>query len=78
MIAATNQRPMWPPKIQIAGVSSLDEAMFCAQIGVDALGFTLEIPGGIHDGLTWDKAASYNSAASQNNLGSSYNLFEIL
>ncbi len=48
---------MWPPKIQIAGVSSLDEAMFCAQNGVDALGFTLEIPGGIHDGLTWDKAA---------------------
>ena len=50
-------RPMWPPKIQIAGVSSLDEAMFCAQIGVDALGFTLEIPGGIHDGLTREKAA---------------------
>jgi phosphoribosylanthranilate isomerase len=49
--------PMWPPKIQIAGVSSLDEAMFCAQIGVDALGFTLEVPGGIHDELTWDKAA---------------------
>jgi len=48
---------MWPPKIQIAGVSSLDEAQFCAQIGVDALGFTLEIPGGIHDDLTWDKAA---------------------
>ena len=24
---------------------------------MDALGFTLEIPGGIHDGLTWDKAA---------------------
>lgn len=48
---------MWPPKIQIAGVSSLDEAMFCAQIGVDALGFTLEIPGGIHDELTRDKAA---------------------
>jgi phosphoribosylanthranilate isomerase len=49
--------PMWPPKIQIAGVSSFDEAMSCARIGVDALGFTLEIPGGIHDELTWDKAA---------------------
>ena len=48
---------MWPPKIQIAGVSSLDEAMFCAQVGADALGFTLEVPGGIHDGLTWEKAA---------------------
>ena len=49
--------PMWPPRIQIAGVSSLDEAMLCTQIGVDALGFTLEVPGGIHDELTWDKAA---------------------
>jgi phosphoribosylanthranilate isomerase len=49
--------PTWPPRIQIAGVSSLDEAMFCARIGVDALGFTLEVPGGIHDELTWDKAA---------------------
>ncbi len=48
----------WPPKIQIAGVSSLDEAMFCAQAGVDAIGFTLEVPGGIHDGLTWERAAS--------------------
>jgi phosphoribosylanthranilate isomerase len=48
----------WPPKIQIAGVSSLDEAMFCAQAGVDAVGFTLEVPGGIHDGLTWERAAS--------------------
>jgi len=48
---------IWPPKVQIAGVSSLDEALFCAQIGVDALGFTLEVPGGIHDDLTWEKAA---------------------
>ncbi len=31
--------------------------MFCAEIGVDALGFTLEIPGGIHDELSQDKAA---------------------
>jgi phosphoribosylanthranilate isomerase len=49
--------PMWPTKIQIAGVPSLDESIFCAQVGVDALGFTLEVPGGIHDELTWDKAA---------------------
>lgn len=46
----------WPPRIQIAGVSSLEEAFFCHSAGVDALGFTLELPTGIHDGLTVDKA----------------------
>lgn len=48
----------WPPRIQIAGVSSLDEALFCSEVGVDAAGFTLELPQGPHDGLTTDKAAS--------------------
>ncbi|MBM4325560.1 MAG: phosphoribosylanthranilate isomerase [Deltaproteobacteria bacterium] len=41
----------WPPRIQVAGVSSLEEALFCASVGVDALGLTLELPTGIHDGL---------------------------
>jgi phosphoribosylanthranilate isomerase len=42
----------------VAGVSTLEEARFCAAVGVDALGFTLGLPHGIHDGLTEDKAAS--------------------
>jgi phosphoribosylanthranilate isomerase len=46
----------WPPKVQIAGVSSLEEAIFCAEVGVDAAGFTLELPSGIHDGLTRRRA----------------------
>jgi phosphoribosylanthranilate isomerase len=50
------QRP-WPPRIQVAGVSSLEEALFCHSVGVDALGFTLELPHGLHDGLTNEKAA---------------------
>lgn len=48
---------MWPPRVQIAGVSSLEEAIFCYSVGVDALGFTLELPSGLHDGLTNAKAA---------------------
>ncbi len=58
MISRIKQEPAWPPRIQIAGVSSLDEAAFCAEVGVDAVGFTLGLPGGIHDGLTSEKAAS--------------------
>ena len=46
----------WPPRVQVAGVSSLEEALFCASIGVDALGFTLILPSGPHDGLTPTKA----------------------
>jgi phosphoribosylanthranilate isomerase len=46
----------WPPRIQVAGVSSLEEALFCATVGVDAVGFTLDIPSGIHDGLTRQRA----------------------
>ena len=45
----------WPPRVQVAGVSSLAEAMFCRAAGVDALGFTLGLPEGIHDGLTPEK-----------------------
>jgi phosphoribosylanthranilate isomerase len=48
----------WPPRVQVAGVSSLEEALFCHRVGVDALGFTLELLSGIHDGLTRAVAAS--------------------
>jgi phosphoribosylanthranilate isomerase len=43
--------------VQVAGVSSLEECLFCHSAGVDAVGFTLELPGGIHDGLTPLRAA---------------------
>jgi phosphoribosylanthranilate isomerase len=46
----------WPPRIQVAGVSSLEEALVCRSVGIDALGFTLEVPGGVHDGLTRARA----------------------
>jgi phosphoribosylanthranilate isomerase len=42
----------WLPKVQVAGVSSLEESLFCADVGVDALGFTIGLPTGTHDGLT--------------------------
>jgi len=45
------------PYVQIAGVSSLDEALLCAGVGATALGFTLALPSGVHDGLTTAKAA---------------------
>ena len=48
--------PTWPPQVQVAGVSSLEEALFCRDVGVQALGFTLELPSGIHDGLTNERA----------------------
>jgi phosphoribosylanthranilate isomerase len=46
----------WPPKIQVAGVSTLEEALFCKSVGVDAIGFTLGLPDGPHDDLTPEKA----------------------
>jgi phosphoribosylanthranilate isomerase len=39
-------------------VCSLEEALFCREVGVQALGFTLELPSGIHDGLTNERARS--------------------
>ncbi|MFH1114356.1 MAG: phosphoribosylanthranilate isomerase [Pseudomonadota bacterium] len=50
--------PPWPPRVQVAGVSSLEEALFCGRVGVRALGFTLELPSGVHDGLTTERACS--------------------
>lgn len=45
-------------RIQIAGVSTLDEAVALERLGVDALGFTVRLPTGEHDGLTEAKARS--------------------
>lgn len=45
-------------RIQIAGVASLEEARVAEKLGVDALGFTLRLPDGVHDGLTEPKARS--------------------
>ena len=39
-------------RVQIAGVSSLEEAVELERAGVDALGFTVRLPSGVHDGLT--------------------------
>jgi len=39
-------------RIQIAGVSSTEEALRLTALGVDGLGFTLRLPSGLHDGLT--------------------------
>ncbi len=55
--SGTDRRHLWPPRIQVAGVSSLREALFCKAVGVDCLGFTLALPGGVHDGLTEEKAS---------------------
>ena len=45
-----------PVRVQIAGVSSLEEALTAEEAGADALGFTLRLPMGVHDGLTEAKA----------------------
>lgn len=50
------------PRVQIAGVSSFEEAAFIADCGADALGFTVRLPSGVHDGLTEDKARSIIAA----------------
>jgi phosphoribosylanthranilate isomerase len=43
-------------RIQIAGVSSLEEALGATDAGADALGFTVRLPTGLHDDLTEAKA----------------------
>lgn len=45
-----------PVRVQIAGVSTLDEALAAEQAGADALGFTVRLPTGVHDDLTEVKA----------------------
>jgi phosphoribosylanthranilate isomerase len=49
-------------RVQIAGVSTLEEALACERCGVDALGFTVRLPTGIHDGLTEARARSIITA----------------
>jgi len=49
-------------RVQIAGVSTLDEARALERLGADALGFTLRLPTGMHDGLTEAKARSIISS----------------
>lgn len=49
-------------RVQIAGVSSYEEAAFIAECGGDAIGLTLRLPTGIHDGLTEAKARSIVAA----------------
>jgi phosphoribosylanthranilate isomerase len=49
-------------RVQIAGVSTLEEALECERAGVDALGFTVRLPTGVHDGLTEAKARSIIAA----------------
>lgn len=36
----------------------MEEALFCWRVGVDAVGFTLGLPNGPHDGLTPEKAGA--------------------
>jgi phosphoribosylanthranilate isomerase len=45
-------------RVQIAGVSTLEEALALERCGADALGFTVRLPSGVHDGLTEAKARS--------------------
>lgn len=49
-------------RVQIAGVSSLEEALAAESWGADGLGFTLRLPTGVHDGLTEAKARSIIAA----------------
>lgn len=49
-------------RIQIAGVSTLEEALALERMGADALGFTVRLPSGVHDGLTEAKARSIIAA----------------
>ncbi len=45
-----------PVRVQIAGVSTLEEALALERCGADALGFTVRLPTGVHDELTETKA----------------------
>ena len=51
-----------PVRVQIAGVSTLEEALAAERAGADALGFTVRLPTGIHDDLTEAKARSIIAA----------------
>ncbi len=49
-------------RVQIAGISTIEEAVVAEQAGADALGFTVRLPTGIHDGLTEAKARALIAA----------------
>jgi phosphoribosylanthranilate isomerase len=39
------------PRVQVAGISTMEDALACEAAGVDAIGFTIGLPGGPHNGL---------------------------
>ncbi|MCK6555574.1 phosphoribosylanthranilate isomerase [Candidatus Binatia bacterium] len=51
-----------PVRVQIAGVSTVDEARVIESAGGDAIGLTLRLPTGVHDGLTEARARSIVAA----------------
>jgi phosphoribosylanthranilate isomerase len=51
-------------RVQIAGISSLDDALAAERAGADALGFTVRLPTGVHDELTEAKARGIIAALS--------------
>ncbi|GIW18755.1 MAG: N-(5'-phosphoribosyl)anthranilate isomerase [Tepidiforma sp.] len=46
------------PRVQIAGISTLDDALACERAGADAIGFTIGLPTGPHNGLDEAGAAA--------------------
>ncbi|QFG02818.1 phosphoribosylanthranilate isomerase [Tepidiforma bonchosmolovskayae] len=46
------------PRVQIAGISTLADALACEAAGVDAIGFTIGLPTGPHNGLDEAGAAA--------------------
>jgi phosphoribosylanthranilate isomerase len=44
------------PRVQVAGISTLEDALACERAGVDAIGFTIGLPTGPHNDL--DEAAA--------------------
>lgn len=46
------------PRVQVAGISSLKDALACEAAGVDAIGFTIGLPTGPHNGLDEARAAA--------------------
>ncbi|MEJ5222404.1 MAG: phosphoribosylanthranilate isomerase [Tepidiforma sp.] len=46
------------PRVQIAGISTLDDALACERAGADAIAFTIGLPSGPHNGLDEAGAAA--------------------
>ncbi len=45
-------------RVQVAGISTVEDALACEAAGVDAIGFTVGLPGGPHNGLDEAGAAA--------------------